>query len=124
MSARPGFTTFYPPLSTSLITLSSYDKIIAPHSLLLIGLSSDLTSLNFIISFINMKPICISLINLLIYLWRLNTTSFMLLIILPMLTGLLIMLITNIHYVPTYDWLNLESIPFLGHEPRALRHEP
>ena len=55
--------TFYPPLSTSLMNLSAVDIDLLIIGLLLSGISSFITSLNFFYTIINMKRVDTSLWN-------------------------------------------------------------
>jgi cytochrome c oxidase subunit 1 len=62
------------------------------NGLLLSGVSSGLTSLNFFVTLNIMKSCGLSLSNMSVYVWSIGITAFMLLVVLPILTGALIML--------------------------------
>jgi cytochrome c oxidase subunit 1 len=62
------------------------------NGLLLSGVSSGLTSLNFFVTINIMKSCGLSLSNMSVYVWSIGITAFMLLVVLPILTGALIML--------------------------------
>ena len=61
--------------------------------LLLSGTSSTLTSLNFIVTIQNIRCYGMTLSSITVYVWSIGITAFMLLLVLPILTGSLIMLI-------------------------------
>jgi len=90
--------TLYPPLSTSLISLSSLGLSIVIYSLLLLGVSSTLTSFNFFITYVYMTSNGMILSTLSVFIWSINITTSMLLFVLPILSGALTMLISDIHY--------------------------
>merc|ERR1712122_430188 len=62
------------------------------------GLSSSLTSVNFFLSVLIMKPSGLCLCSMSVYNWSILITSLMLLAVLPILSGALIMLHCDIHY--------------------------
>ena len=111
--------TLYPPLSISNNCIGigigiGIDLII--YGLLLSGISSTLTSLNLFNTLHIMKAIGCTLSYLLIYIWSIGITAYMLLLILPILTGALIMLFTDIHYnTMFYD-------PLFGGDPIFYQH--
>nr|BAM68228.1 cytochrome oxidase subunit I [Babesia rodhaini]BAM68231.1 cytochrome oxidase subunit I [Babesia rodhaini]BAM68235.1 cytochrome oxidase subunit I [Babesia rodhaini]BAM68238.1 cytochrome oxidase subunit I [Babesia rodhaini] len=84
--------TMYPPLSTSLTTLG-VDLIII--GLLISGISSIMSSLNFICTFSSLKCIGLLLDKQLPTSWSVYITSFLLLLTLPVLTSAFIMLLTD-----------------------------
>jgi cytochrome c oxidase subunit 1 len=90
--------TLYPPLSTSLMTLTSIGIDLTLYSLLLLGMSTSLTSINFIVTLHIWKPTIIPLSNMDIYLWSLVLIGYMLIIVLPILTGSLLMILCDLHY--------------------------
>jgi heme/copper-type cytochrome/quinol oxidase subunit 1 len=90
--------TLYPPLSTSLMSLSPIGVDIIIYGLLLSGISTSLTSLNFIVTIQNMRCYGMTLSNMSVYAWSVIITASMLILVLPVLTGTLIMLISDIHY--------------------------
>jgi heme/copper-type cytochrome/quinol oxidase subunit 1 len=85
--------TLYPPLSTSLMSLSPIVLDVIVCGLLLSGTSSTLTSLNFLVSIQNMRCSGMTLSSIPVYVWSIGITAFILLLVLPILTGSLIMLI-------------------------------
>ena len=84
--------TLYPPLSTSIMTLTSIGIDLILYSLLISGISTSLTSINFIVTLHIWKSIIIPLSNMDIYIWSLILVGYMLIIVLPILTGTIIML--------------------------------
>ena len=90
--------TLYPPLSTPLINLSPLGISLVIYGLLLLGVSSTLTSFNFFVTFIYMKSYSLTLSTMSVYSWSIIITTSMLLLVLPILTGALAMLISDIHF--------------------------
>jgi len=66
--------------------------------LLLSGVSSSITSLNFIVTILNIRCYGIILIIMNIYGWSVIITAFMLLLVLPILLGSLIMLLLDLYF--------------------------
>ena len=98
--------TLYPPLSTSLMSLSSVGIYVILYSLLLSGISSVLTSFNFYFINQNMRCYGMTLSNMPVYAWSVGITASMLLLVLPILTSTIIMLLTDLHYNTIFfDWL-------------------
>jgi cytochrome c oxidase subunit 1 len=62
------------------------------NGLLLSGLSSSLTSLNFFVTMNIMKTSGMTLSTMTVYVWSIGITASMLLVVLPILTGALVML--------------------------------
>ena len=100
--------TLYPPLSTSLMSLSptSIDVIII--GLVISGLSSFLTSLNFITTICHMRARGYSNSSMVFNNWALIFTAIMLVVTLPILTGGLLMVLSDLHlstqfYDPVYS---------------------
>merc|ERR1712114_164675 len=91
--------TLYPPLSTSLVSLSPIGIDILLYGLLLSGISSCLTSINFIATIINMRCYSMILSIMPVYAWSQNITGFLLLLTLPILTGALIMSLADLHFI-------------------------
>jgi cytochrome c oxidase subunit 1 len=89
--------TLYPPLSTSYISLSSSSIIYIIFTLLISGLSSYLTSINFLITFILIKLYSLILNIIILYSWSLFITSIILILILPILSGTLILIFSDIY---------------------------
>ena len=82
--------TLYPPLSTSLMSVSPVGVDVIIYGLLMSGISSLLTSINFFATIINMRCYSMTLCTMPIYTWAIYITGFMLLLILPILTGRII----------------------------------
>ena len=89
--------TLYPSLSTSLMSLSPIGIDIILCGLLLSGISSCLTSINFFATIINMRCYSMTLSIMPVYTWSIYITGFLLLLTLPILTGALIMLLADLH---------------------------
>ena len=89
--------TLYPSLSTSLMSLSPIGIDIILYGLLLTGISSCLTSINFFATIINMRCYSMTLSIMPVYTWSIYITGFLLLLTLPILTGALIMLLADLH---------------------------
>jgi cytochrome c oxidase subunit 1 len=86
--------TIYPPLSTSLMSLSPLALDLIITGLVISGISSLLSSLNFIISFIIIRSLYyFPFISLGILL-----TALMLIFALPVLSGALIILLLDLHF--------------------------
>merc|ERR1712037_972452 len=83
--------TLYPPISTtnSMLTSISIDLIL--YSLLVLGISTSLTSVNFIVTLHIWKSTIIPLSILDIYVWSLVLVGYMLVLVLPVLAGSLLM---------------------------------
>jgi cytochrome c oxidase subunit 1 len=62
------------------------------NGLLLSGVSSSLTSLNFFVTLNIMKSCGLTLSNMTVYVWSIGITASMLLVVLPILSGALVML--------------------------------
>merc|ERR1711862_18112 len=108
--------TMYPPLSTSLMSLSPIGLDVIICSLLLSGVSSSLTSLNFFVTLQNMRCYGMTLSNMSVYAWSVGITASMLLLVLPVLTGALIMLIADLHYNTVF------FDPLFGGDPVFYQH--
>merc|ERR1712045_735387 len=83
--------TLYPPLSTSFMSLSPSSTGNLIFGLLVSGISSCLTSLNFWITILNLRSYCLTLKTMPLFLWALLITAAMLLLTLPVLSGALLM---------------------------------
>ena len=108
--------TLYPPLSTSLMSLSPIGIDILLCGLLLSGISSCLTSINFIATIINMRCYSMTLSIMPVYTWSINITGFLLLLTLPILTGALIMLLADLHLNAVF------FDPIFGGDPVLYQH--
>merc|ERR1711863_179443 len=89
--------TFYPPLSTSFMSLSPSSTANLIFGLLVSGISSCLTSLNFWITILNLRSYCLTLKTMPLFLWALLITAAMLLLTLPVLSGALLMVLADLH---------------------------
>merc|ERR1712117_225329 len=71
--------TFYPPLSTSFLSLSPSSTANLIFGLLISGVSSCLTSLNFQVTILNLRSYSLTLKTMPLFLWALLITAAMLL---------------------------------------------
>ena len=108
--------TLYPPLSTSLMSLSPIGIDIILCGLLLSGISSCLTSINFFATIINMRCYSMTLSIMPVYTWSIYITGFLLLLTLPILTGALIMSLADLHYNTVF------FDPIFGGDPVLYQH--
>jgi cytochrome c oxidase subunit 1 len=90
--------TLYPPLSTSFMSLSPSAVVYIIFGLLMSGVSSCLTSINFLITILQLRSYCLTLKIMPLFPWSLFITAAMLLLTLPVLSGALIMLIADLHF--------------------------
>merc|ERR1712079_859472 len=89
--------TLYPPLSTSLMSLSPSSTGNLIFGLLISGVSSCLTSLNFCVTILNLRSYCLTLKTMPLFPWALLITAAMLLLTLPILSGALLMVLADLH---------------------------
>merc|ERR1712099_96034 len=89
--------TLYPPLSTSFMSLSPSSTGNLIFGLLISGISSCLTSLNFWITILNLRSYCLTLKTMPLFPWALLITAAMLLLTLPILSGGLLMVLADLH---------------------------
>merc|ERR1712045_631917 len=89
--------TLYPPLSTSFMSLSPSSTGNLIFGLLISGISSCITSLNFWVTILNLRSYCLTLKTMPLFLWSLLITAAMLLLVLPILSGALLMVIADLH---------------------------
>merc|ERR1739846_207271 len=89
--------TLYPPLSTSFVSLSPSSTGNLIFGLLISGVSSCITSLNFWVTILNLRSYCLTLKTMPLFLWSLLITAAMLLLVLPILSGALLMVIADLH---------------------------
>merc|ERR1711865_586426 len=89
--------TLYPPLSTSFMSLSPSSVAYLIFGLLIAGVSSCLTSVNFWITILNLRSYCLTLKTMPLFPWALLITAAMLLLTLPVLSGALLMVIADLH---------------------------
>ena len=108
--------TLYPPLSTSFMSLSPSSIYFLIVGLAISGISSALTSLNFLLTITNMRVYSMSLKLMPLFNWSILITSNLLLMCLPILTGALIMVLSD---------LNLNTLfydPVFGGDPVLSQH--
>ena len=108
--------TLYPPLSTSFMSLSPSSIYFLIVGLAVSGISSALTSLNFLLTITNMRVYSMSLKLMPLFNWSILITSNLLLMCLPILTGALIMVLSD---------LNLNTLfydPVFGGDPVLYQH--
>merc|ERR1712050_766735 len=89
--------TLYPPLSTSFMSLSPSSMFYIIFGLLVSGISSCLTSLNFYVTILNLRSYSITLKIMPLFPWSLLITGGMLLLTLPILSGALLMILADLH---------------------------
>merc|ERR1711985_146700 len=89
--------TLYPPLSTSFMSLSPSSTGNLIFGLLISGISSCLTSLNFWVTILNLRSYCLTLKTMPLFSWALLITAAMLLLVLPVLSGALLMVLADLH---------------------------
>lgn len=90
--------TLYPPLSTSLMSLSPVAIDVIVFGVLFSGIASLMSSINFLVTVIHLRSKGLTLGILSVSSWSLVITSFMLLLTLPVLTGGVLMLLTDLHF--------------------------
>merc|ERR1711976_921993 len=89
--------TLYPPLSTSFMSLSPSSVAFMILGLLVSGISSCLTSVNFFVTILNLRSYCLTLKTMPLFSWALLITAAMLLLTLPVLSGALLMVFADLH---------------------------
>merc|ERR1712146_660266 len=89
--------TLYPPLSTSFMALSPSSVGNLVFGLLISGISSCLTSLNFWVTILNLRSYSLTLKTMPLFPWALLITGGMLLLVLPILSGALLMILGDLH---------------------------
>merc|ERR1711953_550768 len=89
--------TLYPPLSTSFMSLSPSSTANLLIGLLMSGISSCLTSINFFVTILNLRSYSLTLKTMPLFSWALLITAAMLLLTLPVLSGGLAMLLADLH---------------------------
>lgn len=108
--------TIYPPLSTSGAELAPLAVDLIIIGLLVSGTSSTLTSLNFYVTTFTYRCLGQTIASVDLYLYSMTTLSALLLLSLPILTGGLVMVITD---------LNLNTVffsPLFGGDPVFYQH--
>ena len=88
--------TSHPPLFTSFMTLSPSSTGNLIFGLLVSGISSCLTSLNFWITILNLRSYYLTLKTIPLFPWAFLITAFMLLLALRILSGTLIFILGDI----------------------------
>merc|ERR1712115_408707 len=88
--------TLYPPLSTSFMSLPPSSTANLIFGLLISGISSCLTSLNFWVTILNLSSYCLTLKTMPLFPWALLITAGMLLLTLPVLSGGLLMVLSDL----------------------------
>merc|ERR1711885_54134 len=89
--------TLYPPLSTSFMSLSPSATAYLVFGLLMSGVSSCLTSINFWLTILNLRSYCLTLKTVPLFPWALLITAALLLLTLPVLSGALLMVLADLH---------------------------
>merc|ERR1712217_226338 len=89
--------TLYPPLTTSFMSLSPSSVANLLFGLLVSGMSSSLTSLNFRVTILNLRSYSLTLKTMPLFPWALLITAAMLLLVLPVLSGALLMVLADLH---------------------------
>merc|ERR1711959_412460 len=89
--------TLYPPLSTSFMSLSPSSMSYLIFGLLMSGISSCLTSLNFWVTILNLRSYSLTCNTMPLFPWALLLTAAMLLLVLPILSGALVMVLADLH---------------------------
>jgi cytochrome c oxidase subunit 1 len=89
--------TLYPPLSTSFMSLSPSSIALIVFGLLISGISSSLTSVNFWTTILHLRSYYLTLKSMSLFSWALLITSAMLLFTLPVLSGALLMVLADLH---------------------------
>merc|ERR1739838_422854 len=89
--------TLYPPLTTSFMSLSPSSVANPIFGLLVSGISSSLTSLNFWVTILNLRSYSLTLKTMPLFPWALLITAAMLLLTLPVLSGALLMVLADLH---------------------------
>merc|ERR1711929_70824 len=108
--------TLYPPLSTSFMSLSPSSIAFMVFGLLISGVSSCLTSLNFWVTILNLRSYSLTLKTIPLFIWAFLITALMLLLTLPVLSGTLLLLVGDLHS----DTLFFD--PVFGGDPVLYQH--
>merc|ERR1711970_1389372 len=105
--------TFYPPLSTSLMSLSPVGVDLLIIGLLLSGISSFMTSLNFFTTIINMRGYGLTVSLLSLYTFAILITALLLLLSLPILTAAFFKIFSDLHFNTIFFDANFYGDPIL-----------
>jgi len=111
--------TIYPPLSTSAMSLSPSSTAYLIFGLLISGVSSCLTSVNFWVTIWNLRSPSLTLKTMPLFPWALALTAAMLLLTLPVLTGALLMVLSDLQsntlfFDPTFGGIQYCTNIFSG----------
>merc|ERR1712093_300992 len=108
--------TLYPPLSTSMMSLSPSSTAFVVFGLLMSGVSSCLTSLNFLITVSNLRSYSLTCSTMPLFPWAIFLTAVMLVFTLPVLSGALIMILADLHSNTVF------FDPIFGGDPVLYQH--
>ena len=108
--------TLYPPLSTSLMSLSPSSTAFIIFGLLMSGISSCLTSLNFLTTICNLRSYNLTSNTMPLFPWAILLTGGMLVFTLPILTGGLLMVMADLHSNTVF------FDPIFGGDPILYQH--
>ena len=108
--------TLYPPLSTSLMSLSPAAVDVIIDGLVIAGISSFFSSLNFFATIVNMRGNGLSCGILPLFPWAILITALLLILTLPVLSGALVMLLADLHFNTIY------YDPAFGGDPVLYQH--
>ena len=108
--------TLHPPLSTSFMTLSPSSTGNLILGLVISGMSSCLTSLNFWTTILNLRSYYLILKTITLFPFSFLITAFMLLLTLPILSGTLLLMLGDLHS----NTLLLD--PIFGGDPIFYQH--
>lgn len=90
--------TLYPPLSTTVMQLAPLSIDLTVISLFVLGLSSVLSSVNFVVTGVNLRVPGLPVRYISLWAVSILVTAMLLVIVLPVLSGALIMLLGDLHY--------------------------
>merc|ERR1712061_958091 len=108
--------TLYPPLSTSFMSLSPSSTANLIFGILMSGISSCLTSFNFWVTIQNMRSCSLCLKTVPLFPLAILITAAMLLLTLPVLSGALLMVLSDLHVNTLF------FDPVLGGDPVLYQH--
>merc|ERR1712079_361251 len=89
--------TLYPPLSTSFMSLSVSSTAYLIFGLLMSGISSCVTSINFWVTILNLRSYCLILKTMPLFPESIFLAAGLLLLTLPVLSGALLMVLADLH---------------------------
>merc|ERR1711968_92017 len=102
--------------STSFMSLSPSSTAYLVFGLLMSGISSCLTSVNFWITILNLRSYCLTLKTMPLFPWALLITAAMLLLTLPVLSGGLLMVLSDLYCNSSF------FDPVFGGDPVLYQH--